>query len=195
MSILVYKLTTQDDKTRKGCFNECTWGPGVTHNGTGKGDLCGPGYIHAYLSPILAVMLNPIHAAIPDPKLWECSVDAIAKTDNDLKVGAVSLTTVRSVELPVVTTRHRVIFALLCAEKAQEIAEPFVSGNKQWQVTYRTKMAEFNVWKADYLAGRKTAYAANAAAYAAAYAAARAAPQSIRIDLVAIAERALTYKG
>lgn len=210
--IKVYKLTTQDNKTRKGEYNECTWGPGVTHSGTGEGGLCGPGYIHAYLSPALAVLLNPIHANIPNPRLWECSVSAIDCTDKDLKIGSTSLTTVREVPLPDMTIRHQVIFAILCAEKTQQATKHLTSGTLPWQIKYNEKMSIFNEWASEYKQGKamavnaanaaNAAYAASAAsavnaanaasaAASAAYAAASAAPQGL--NLVAIAEEALSY--
>lgn len=179
MTIKVYKLTTQDNKTRKGQYNECTWGPGVTHRAKGGGGLCSDGCIHAYLSPELAVLLNPIHANIPNPKLWECSVPEIARTDNDLKVGAISLTTDREIPLPAITTRQRVIFGILCAEKVQEEMRHRYAGNEPWKIKYRNLIVRFNEWATKYKAGDADA-AASAAAYAAyaasaAYAAAYAA--------------------
>jgi hypothetical protein len=41
----LYKLTNVEGKTRPKQYNECQWGPGVTHRGTGEGgricDECG----------------------------------------------------------------------------------------------------------------------------------------------------------
>ena len=82
----VFKLTTQDDYTRKGHYNQTKWGRGVTHTAKGDGGMCSNGAIHAYTSPLLAVLLNPIHAAIQNPKLWEAEMDVLY-TDNGLKVG------------------------------------------------------------------------------------------------------------
>jgi len=112
----LYKLTTQDRKTRAGCWNECVWGPGVSHSGTGKGELCGPGFIHAYTHPLLAVLLNPIHADLSDPLLWEAEGEVV-KAGCGLKVGCVTLTTVRPLPVPSVTTEQRVRFAVLCAKR------------------------------------------------------------------------------
>ena len=160
----LYKLTTSAGKTRPGHHNECQWGPGITHQGAGKGDLCGPGYIHAYEHPLLAVLLNPIHADYNDPLLWECDGD-IAKRDHQLKVGCVSLTTVKTTPLPVITTEQRVKFGILCAIRVHD-------------------NQSFNKWAQDWLSGNdRTTHAAHAAAdaaeyaaeYAAAYAAADAA--------------------
>ena len=56
----LYKLTDQNHQTR----NNTKWGAGVTHTASGQGDLCTAGWLHAYTSPLLAVLLNPIHANI-----------------------------------------------------------------------------------------------------------------------------------
>ena len=152
----VYKLTTQDWYTRKGESNQCLWGPGVTHSGTGKGDLCGPGYIHAYLSPLLAVLLSPIHANIRNPVLWECETE-IVKSDNGLKVGGISLTTIGTVSLPSVTKDQRIAFAIYCAKSV-------------------CKDQTFNRWADDWLSGKdRSASAAWAAARSASSAASAAA--------------------
>ena len=129
-SMILYKLTTANFKTRKGESNETTWGEGVTHSGTGEGELCGPGYIHAYTDPLLAVFLNPIHANIQNAVLWECEGD-IAKSDNGLKVGCVSLTTLRRLELPAVTTEQRIKFGLLCALEVYDNAA-FAAWARAW---------------------------------------------------------------
>ena len=63
----LYKLTDSCGRTRDGT----RWGPGVSHSGTGKGELCGPGWIHAYEHPLVAVLMNPIHANFQNPRLWE----------------------------------------------------------------------------------------------------------------------------
>ncbi len=111
----LYKLTDQDGYTRRNYDNACLWGENVSHSGTGEGDLCGPGYVHAYTHPLLAVLLNPIHADFPAPRLWEAE-GAIAKSDRGLKVGCVTLTTIREMPLPIISTEQRVRFAILCAK-------------------------------------------------------------------------------
>jgi hypothetical protein len=152
----LYKLTTQDNKTRKGYSNECTWGAGVTHIAKGTGGLCTEGCIHSYLSPELAVIMNPIHANIKAPKLWECKGE-IVLSDNGLKVGGKCLTTVREISLPNVTLEQRVIFAILCVKSV-----------------FGGKSAEWDKWAEDYISGK------NRAAHAAAYDAARAAADAAR---------------
>ena len=66
----LYKLTDRDGFTRRGLTGETKWSLGFTLCTSGAGDLCGPGFIHAYTDPLLAVFLNPIHADILDPIGW-----------------------------------------------------------------------------------------------------------------------------
>jgi hypothetical protein len=156
----LYKLTTQDGYTRKGCGNQCLWGENITHSGTGIGDLCGPGYIHAYTHPKLAVVLNPIHANVTNPLLWVCEGEVV-KEDSGLKVGCVSLTTLRRIELPVVTLEQRVRFGILCAKEVcanpewVQWADNWLSGKD------RTASSAFLVYPPSYAAAP---YAASSAA-------------------------------
>ena len=108
----LYKLTDEKGQTRGGT----QWGPGVSHSGTGCGGLCSPGWIHAYEHPLLAVLLNPIHGDFKTPRLWEAEGE-IALRDGQLKCGCVTLTTIRELPLPHVTTEMRVRFAILCAQR------------------------------------------------------------------------------
>lgn len=107
----LYKLTDGDGKTR----NDTQWGPGVSHSGTGEGGLCGPGWIHAYEHPLIAVLLNPIHADFKSPRLWEAEGE-VGLRDGQLKCGCKTLTTIREIPLPEITTEMRVRFAILCAK-------------------------------------------------------------------------------
>lgn len=112
---VLYKLTTQDGWTRKGHKNACHWGEGVSHSGTGVGGLCTGAYIHAYTDQLLAVLLNPIHAEIDNPALWEAR--GVVAASDGIKVGCVTLRTIRRLPLPVVTTEQRVRFGILCAKR------------------------------------------------------------------------------
>ena len=110
---ILYKLTDQDNFTRRGERNECRWGPGISHEGTGRGGLCSEGWIHAYEHPLLAALLNPIHAAIAEPKLWRAE-GKISLRDGELKVGAKKITTFEEIPLPELSTEFRVTFAIKC---------------------------------------------------------------------------------
>ena len=106
----LYKLTDENGQT----YNNTQWGVNITHEGTGVGELCGPGWIHAYTDPRLAVLFNPIHAAFSKPRLWEAK-GKVGKEDRGLKVGCKKLTTLKEIPLPEITNSQRVLFAILCA--------------------------------------------------------------------------------
>ena len=110
--IKLYKLTDRDGQT----WNGTQWGPGMSHSGTGEGELCGPGWIHAYEHPLIAVLLNPIHANFENPRLWEAEGE-VGLRDGQLKCGCRTLTTIREIPLPSITTEMRVRFAILCAKE------------------------------------------------------------------------------
>src|ERR1700680_2145512 len=128
----LYKLTDEKGQTRGGV----QWGENVTHTATGDAtqDLCSDGWIHAYTSPLLAVLLNPIHANFASPKLFEATGE-VGKRDGQLKVGVRSLTTVKEIPLPSVTDTQRIAFGILCALEV-------------------CKDAEFTTWAKDWLTGK-----------------------------------------
>jgi hypothetical protein len=162
----LFKLTDGDGKTR----NDTQWGPGVSHSGTGEGELCGPGWIHAYEHPLVAVLMIPIHAHFPNPRLWEAEGE-IAIRDGQLKCGCKTLTTVREIPLPAVTTEMRVRFAILCAKEVcgadlpwNAWADKWLSGGDRTQAAASAAWA----WAASASAARASASARAAeAAYAA----------------------------
>ncbi len=143
----LYKLTDGEGKT----FGGTQWGPGVSHSGTGEGELCGPGWIHAYEHPLVAVLMNPIHADFKNPRLWEAEGE-VGLRDGQLKCGCETLTTIREIPLPAVTTEMRVRFAIMCAKE--------VCADFSW-----------NAWADRWLSGGDRTQAAAKAAWAAAEAA------------------------
>lgn len=127
----LYKLTDENGKTRGGEANELQWGAGVTHTAKGEGSrLCTDEVIHAYENPLVAVLLNPIHAGVKNPRLWEAEGEIIAR-EGEYKCGVKTLTTVREIPLPEITLEQRVKFGLLCAlEVCKE--ESFVRWAQAW---------------------------------------------------------------
>ena len=182
-----YKLTTQNLTTHNGF----QWEVGEPRTTSGDGELCGPGWLHYYHHPLLAILLNPMHADISDPILWEAEANGIHLDDHGLKGGCTQLTLTNRIELPTITLTNRVAFGILCAKT--------VCNDPAW-----------NQWADDWISGkdrsaeaaaRSAARSAAAAAWAAAWAAAaarsaarsaEAAARSAAIDLIAIAERAVT---
>ncbi|MEK7993680.1 MAG: hypothetical protein AAB403_07735, partial [Planctomycetota bacterium] len=144
----VYKLTDKNGQTK----NNTQWGEGVTHTADGNAkDLCNSHWIHAYQSPLLAVFMNPAHADIRKPILWECEAE-VGLTKSD-KIGCTSLTTLKKIALPKVTMEHRVRFALLAARAVYAVWSKY------------DKDGAWLKWCEARLRGDKDA--ANAAAYAA----------------------------
>lgn len=117
----LYKLTDQECTTQR----NTVWGPGVTNSipdNRRVPELCSNGVLHAYTNVNLALLLNPIHAYIKEPKLWIAEGDVVA--NDQLKVGCYELTTIEQLPLPNwyvdIDSRQRVCiqFAVLCAEAA-----------------------------------------------------------------------------
>src|SRR5271170_5875282 len=91
----LYKLTSSEDTTH----NNTKWGENVTHEATGTSvGLCSDGWIHAYVDPHLAVIMNPIHARFIEPHLWEAEGEV--SIDDGTKVGCKKLTKTKRIEVP-----------------------------------------------------------------------------------------------
>lgn len=187
----LYKLTDQKFQS----YGGCQWGAGVEHVTDGKGEMCGPGFIHAYTDLLLAVLLNAIHSNFDRPVGWEADGD-VAKTDRGLKVGCTRLKTLRQIPLPAVSTDQRVMFAILCAEQVTSDkdwlswAAAWKSGQDRSMSAARSAPAPPPPWSAAaWSAAAAAAWSAAASAEAAAESAAEAA-WSAEIDLVAIAHKA-----
>ena len=106
----LYKLTDENDET----YGHTQWGENVSHTATGTGGLCSSGVIHAYTDPLLAVFFNPVHGCFKSPRLWEAESGDEPVSDG-AKVGVKTLTTVRVVDLPEISTTQRVEIAIRCA--------------------------------------------------------------------------------
>lgn len=117
-TIIGYKLTDQKMQTHGGF----QWEIGVEKSTNGEGDLCGPGWLHFYQSPLLAMLLNPIHANFSEPRLFKARVGGEIKEDRGLKAGATHMTLFEEMPLPIITLQQRVKFAKNCAAYAQRVA-------------------------------------------------------------------------
>jgi hypothetical protein len=182
---IYYKLTDVQAQTH----NLTQWGEGMTHSGTGVGELCGSGWIHVYDHPLLAVLLNPIHAGFSEPLLWEAKGWGKTRDDYGLKRGVEHCTTLRQISLPELTTINRVAFAILCA--LEVYTEP------QWRQWGEGWLSGKDRSKKEAAAEAAAAAWARAAAWAAwaAYAAAAAwAARGKPLDLTILAEQAMGIK-
>jgi hypothetical protein len=179
-----YKLTDKDGYTRKGKENECLWGENITHTATGKGShLCSRDLIHVYQNPLIASFMNPSHADFKNPLLWECEAKGECAHEGQLKSGFKTVTTIRRIDLPVITLEQRIRISIYCALK-QYSAPSFVKWANAWlDGSDRSALAAWAAREAAAWAAREAAeaaWAAARAAEAAAWAAARAAEAAAR---------------
>jgi hypothetical protein len=206
MTETLCKLTDQDLKT----YNGCQWALGEWKETSGNGDLCSPGWLHGYKHPLLAVLLNPIHATFDNPRLFRIEVAGLMKDDLGLKFGATEMRLVEEISLPAVTNEQRVRFAIFCALEVCKDAK-FVAWANRWlsgedQSSAAAESAQAAAQAAALAA--ESAWAAAESAWAAALAAesaqaawaaqaARAAAESAEsaaghgIDLISIARKAV----
>ena len=108
----LYKLTAADGRTK----NNTQWGENVTHTATGDiaQALCSNAWIHAYESPEIAVLMNPLHAAFDPFQLWQAEGNPEIY-DGQIKCGCRSLTTIRRVPIPAFDSQQVKRFAVHCA--------------------------------------------------------------------------------
>jgi len=124
---ILYKLTNRRGRT----YGGCQWGEGVEHTASGEGELCGPGYLHAYTHPLMASLMNMAHGQYRCPLLWE-SRGCVGKNDHGLKVGCTWLRTIKRLPMPQISTKQRVRFAILCALAAGGCKRSWRRWAKQW---------------------------------------------------------------
>ena len=196
-----YKLLKKDQTS----FDGCKWLRGRWKKTDGEGELCGPGWLHFYTHPLLAALLNPIHASINDPVLWEAEVRGKSLDDRGLKVGWTEGRIIRKLKLPKVSREQRIGFGILCVkEVCRDIAwntwaDDWLSGKNRSAQAAETAAAE-TAW-----AAARPEWAARAAARAAArpeWAAAEAARGAERaaaraakhLDLIVLAKKAMEKK-
>ena len=140
--MIKYKLTTQNLTTHKGS----PWELGIPKTIENPSEeLCSEGVFHYYASPEQAVLFNPIHANIKNPRLFEVEIDREVIFDG-LKGGCHQMMLIKEIPLPSFTLEQRVVFAIKC-------------------VLLVYKEERFVQWAADWLSGKdRTTDAARAAA-------------------------------
>lgn len=146
MTTYRYKLTDKNGFT----YNETEWEPGKSYETSGKGRLCSENWLHCYTDPLLAVMLNPIHARFTNPKMCLVAVSGECKNDYGLKEGWSKMTFVKWIKVPKVTKTQKIAFGILCAKEVYK--EP-----------------EWNKWADKWLSGEDRSKKSAAVACAAAY--------------------------
>jgi len=160
-----YKLTTSDNKSKRG---DVQWGENITHKVPLPLKECSNG-IHFYTSPYLAVLMNPEHANIKNPNLWEGEASGII-VEEPLKNYSEIFTTHKQIEVPVFSRKQTVYFAITCAKQVMKDnnwntwADKWISGkDRTHDASYA---ASYAAYAAAYDAASYAAYAAYAAAYA-----------------------------
>jgi len=163
----LYKLTNKN-----GCTQGNTqWGIGVTHElkATEKPRLCTKDVLHAYKNINLALLLNPNHANISNPKIWEAEGEIVVEDYG--KVGCFKLTTTKELSCPdwyiddKKRRRVQVQFAVLCAESVLHIYEnQYPDDNRPRKAI---EAAQNYLKKPSNAAAKAANAAANAASYAA----------------------------
>ena len=172
----LYKLTNLQSQT----YNQTQWGENVTHELPVRDtyELCSYQVIHAYVSPELAVLMDPIQSSLlPNAILWEAKGDVV--TTDGTKVGCTKLTTLKRIPIPTITLEQRVTFALKCALHVYK--EP------SW-------VAWAQAWLAGTNRADSTARAAYVAAAYAAYAAACADAEANQVLLEELKRQILEVK-
>ena len=201
----LYKLTDEQGRTRAGEDNELTWAVGVAHKTAGTGTrLCTADVIHAYEHPLIAVLMNPVHADF-DPatmRLFVAEGEIVAR-EVQLKCGVHALKIVEEIAVPTLTTAQRVKFAILCAKQVckdaawNAWADKWLSGENRSEAA-AWEAARAAAAEAARAAAWEAAWASEAAAWEAAWAseavAARAAASSAsraatKLDLIHIIEQ------
>ena len=191
-----YKLTDQDTQTH----DSTQWKVGEWKETSGEGQLCTKGWLHCYCNPLLAVLHNPIHANILTPQLWRVEVSGKCLRDGDLKEGWTRMRLIEIIKLPRPTREQKIAYSILCALEVSEKIK-FITWANRWldgtdrsystacDIAYATYAADTTATYAAADAIAYAAYAADAAAYATAYA---AATRKKSLNLVHIAEKAVS---
>jgi hypothetical protein len=122
-----YKLTDQNMQTHNGC----KWVLGEEKRTSGEGELCGPGWLHFYDSPLIAVLHNPIHAGIENPRLFKVKVGGRHKDDRGQKCGFTKAKLVKEMPLIAITQVQRTAYGILCGLEVCN-GPVFVKWAKNW---------------------------------------------------------------
>jgi len=205
-----YKLTNQKMRTYDGF--QWVLEEWQEAEGSISKSLCTDAWLHCYDSPLLAVLHNPIHADIKNPRLFEVEVDGKSKNDNGVKHGFREMRLVKELPLPKITTIQKIAYSILCAKEVyrektwNKWADNWLLGKNRIKDTaanaaaanagaVHAANAAVHAANAAVHAADDTAYAAADAAYNAAYAAADAAyttyATNIQLNLIQIAEKAV----
>ena len=157
----------------------------------GVGPLCTTNWYHAYDSTLLAVLHDPIHGRFgPDAECFSIHVDAddIGRLDGQMKVGFRAGVVGETVPLPKVTTEQRVRYGIACASQVYDGLK-WTRWAKGWIYSAdRSASSAASAARSTFSADHTARSAANAA-WGAASAAREA---SADLDLISLAEWAIS---
>jgi hypothetical protein len=124
----IYKLTTQELTTHSGCL----WTPGEWKKTSGQGSLCSSGWLHAYSDPLVAIFMNPSHANISNPILWQGEAQGNFLDDRGLKCGYSEMRILKKIKPYKFTTEKLVEIAIVCAIESGYNDENFIAWACNW---------------------------------------------------------------
>ena len=209
----LYKLTNKDNITH-GNFKWVLNKNYYIEKEKRRPVLCSDGVFHAYKDINLALLLNPIHAGIKNPNIFEAEGDIVVEDYN--KVGTYELKLTKEIPIPDwyrdnnIRNRVCVQFAILCAEsvvhlynnkypkddrpnKAIRLAKDYLKGevSEALVAAYAAYADDAAYAAAADAAAARAAYAAYAAAARAIYVTCDAAYDTDGIDFIALANKAV----
>jgi len=113
----LYKLTDAQGRTRAGEDNELTWAVGVEHKTTGTGTrLCSSDVIHAYEHPLIAVLMNPVHAMLNPWQVCLFLAEGKIVARDNFHCGVHSLKIVKELPVPKFSLEMQVQLAIWAAK-------------------------------------------------------------------------------
>jgi hypothetical protein len=128
--MIVYKLTDHDMRT----YDGFQWELGKWVETSGKGDLCGPGWLHAYEHPLLAVLHSPAHVNFVKKRLFIAWTGrGEIKRDGQIKIGSTKMKLVEEIPLPAISTIQKIAYGILCALEVYDDTS-FVEWANKWLI-------------------------------------------------------------
>ena len=163
-SKFAYKLLSQDMKS----YDNTEWKLNEIKEKSDKSKIkmCSSDVFHCYAHPILAILFNPIHADIENPRLFKIKIDGICNEDAT-KQASHSQMLYRELPIPEITLNQKIAFGIYCALTTCK-EEGFIAWAYNWMSGIDRSVDAAYAAAHDADAANAAAAAANAAAYAAA---------------------------
>jgi hypothetical protein len=179
MSGICYKLTDQKMQT----YNGSQWKLGEWRTTSGEGELCGPGWLHGYSDPLVALLHNPMHAGISPARLFRAEWQGAMKDDHGRKLGVTQMRLVEELPVPTIPNRARRLYAIRCALEVTHL----------WRTRFPRRFKVWSAWAQAVVRGEPTTTTAAAAAAATTAAATTAAAAAAAAAAASAAASAAAY--